>query len=64
MKEGNELCDVATSIITNPRGNKRPFIQIVRHTQECSVCNPKLIAASIAKTVFSPRLLQKVQHML
>lgn len=56
------LCKEATHIIANPQGTKRPFSKIVHHAHTCAVCDPKLVAASIAHTVFSARLLQKVQH--
>jgi len=62
MEHTHTICDVASHIIANPHAEKRPFSRIVHHTQTCAVCDPKSIAASIANTVFSPRLLKKLQY--
>jgi len=62
MEQKTALCDDAARIIADPHGTKRQFLRMIHHVEHCSVCDPKVVAASIANTVFSPRLLQKLQH--
>ena len=62
MEQPKAICEDLSQIITNPHAVKRPFSMIVWHTQHCACCDPKIVAAAIANTIFSPRLLRKMQH--